>query len=366
MRGCDMRKLLLWFVVVAAIVCRPGGVWACDIPLYRFALDMWEPAKYEIVIFHRGPLSAEAAGAAEWLKKRARDGAAPANCYVRLVDLAEEADEDESVMKLWRAQVDPVLPWAVLRYPEDSAGDKPRIVWAGPLAMPSAEAIVRSPVRAKIVRRIDSGQTIVWILLESGDAAKDQAAAKLLEAQLAKLQAQMNEGISDTQPASAPAGQLEAWPEPFSEPVEFSLLRLGRSDPRETVLVNMLLDGWPGLRAQAATEPAAFPVFGRGKLPGALVGPGISAESIAEACWLITGPCSCGMGTGFGLDLLLDPQWQPFEAEGATLAGAAGAVGAGGGHLLRNVVVAAGCIFVAGALLAAVILREGRRGKMRS
>src|SRR5262245_19767928 len=30
---------------------------ACSVPVFRYALERWQPSRYELIVFHRGPLS---------------------------------------------------------------------------------------------------------------------------------------------------------------------------------------------------------------------------------------------------------------------------------------------------------------------
>jgi hypothetical protein len=88
----------------------------------------------------------------------------------------------------------------------------------------------------------------------------------------------------------------------------FSMLRVSRDDPAEQFLVSMLLETEPDLKDFSA--PMAFPVFGRGRALYALVGKGINADTIHEACEFLIGPCSCQIkDLNPGADLLMAVAW---------------------------------------------------------
>jgi hypothetical protein len=90
----------------------------------------------------------------------------------------------------------------------------------------------------------------------------------------------------------------------------FSLLRLPRSDPAEQVLVRTLLRSEPDLEGYT-DQPIAFPVFGRGRVLCALVGPGINAETVEEVCAFLVGPCSCLVkADNPGFDLVMRADWK--------------------------------------------------------
>jgi hypothetical protein len=63
-------------------------------------------------------------------------------------------------------------------------------------------------------------------------------------------------------------------------------------------------------------EPMAFPVFGRGRVLYAVVGQGISADTIRKASSFIAGPCSCQVKEqNPGFDLLLSCDWDELVGE---------------------------------------------------
>ena len=98
--------------------------------------------------------------------------------------------------------------------------------------------------------------------------------------------------------------------------VSFSSLRLSRTDPAEKIFVDMLLGSEGGgelsLRADDVRgKPMAFPVFGRGRVLYGLVGDGINEDTIADACQLLIGPCTCQVkDDNPGIDLVMAVDWE--------------------------------------------------------
>ncbi len=96
---------------------------------------------------------------------------------------------------------------------------------------------------------------------------------------------------------------------------EFSILPLSRTDPKEQILLVMLLNSEPDLH-EYADEPMAFPVFGRGRVLCALVGAGIRADNIQEIIAFLTGPCGCEIkAMNPGVDLLMAANWDAAMTE---------------------------------------------------
>src|SRR5262249_55699371 len=137
--------------------------------------------------------------------------------------------------------------------------------------------------------------------LECGDAEKDDAAAEFLQRKLEEIQPmlklpQLTSDPDDELLASAPLK------------VEFSILRVPHGAAEEVVLAGMLVRCEPGLADRV--EALAFPVFGRGRALWPLVGRGINAKNVQEACEFLVGACSCQVkDQNPGFDLLLSTDW---------------------------------------------------------
>ena len=193
----------------------------------------------------------------------------------------------------------------ILRYPQEVGIE--RAAWSGRLTAENAAALVDSPVRREIARRILDGDSAIWVLLESGHNKADAAARELMETHLARLERTLELPAAVS---AALAQQTEA-PETITPPLLllFSIVTLSRTSPDESVFIEMLLRSEADL-VQYASQPIAFPVFGQGRTLYALVGNGISEENIREACQFLVGPCSCeAKALNPGLDLLMLADW---------------------------------------------------------
>lgn len=288
------RILLLTAGLVAA------SAWACSVPVFRYALEHWEPDRFRAMVLNRGPLPE----AAETLLRRlgpatGMEGAA-VNLDVERVDLGR--DPSPEVLALWKEAGSPAEPWLLLLPPRPAPPLRP--LFSGALNEAAVAAVLDSPARAELSRRIGEGESAVWVLLESGDPARDAAAAGLLEARLAYLAGVMQLPKLDEQDiknglVSLPGEGLR---------LAFSVLRVSRRDPAERVFLSLLLNSERDLREQ--TEPMVFPVFGRGRVLYALVGPGIRHETIDEAASFLIGSCSCQVKEeNPGSDLLTSTDW---------------------------------------------------------
>ena len=274
---------------------------ACNVPVFRYALERWPPAPYEVFVFHRGPLSADAQQIVADLRTRGRTEADGAAINLLVTDL--DAAPSAAARKLWDASPGATAPWLIVRYPEFLGIEGN--VWAGPLTRENVAAVMDSPVRRQIARDLIQGESAVFLLLESGNREKDNAAAQLLKTQLAELEKTLE--LPDV-----PSGQ---WDDPVYDGkgppkmrLGFEMVRLSRTDPAEQVFVKMLIGPAPD-RLQGG-EPIVFPIFGRGRALCAVVGDQITADRIGEEAAFLVGPCSCIVkDQNPGVDMLMAVDW---------------------------------------------------------
>jgi hypothetical protein len=288
-------------LLLMASLMGPSRVGACNIPVFRYALERWRTNSgedcYQAIVFHRGQLAAADEKVVAALRTSAKGQGAPANLTVETVDLAGQAPQ--ALRKLWPEQREVKLPQMVLRYPDRDDGRQ--TIWSGPLQGGLVRALLDSPARRDIAQRLMKGDSVVWILLESGDSEKDDAAAAVLQTQLRRLEKTLQ--LPD------PAGDNSV-PLLSNLPLRlaFSTVRVKRTEPAETMLIQMLLHTESDL-AQFA-EPMVFPVFGRGRALDGLIGKGINADTIEEAARFLCGACSCQVkGLNPGVDLLIAADW---------------------------------------------------------
>jgi hypothetical protein len=288
------RYNLIWLGLFLSACLGPAKLPACNVPVFRYALERWNPDSYVAVVFHQSSFLPDQAAGLEYVTKTSLAGSA--NLLARSMDVSGQVPD--SFHALWEAQQKPVLPWLVVRYPAQT-GIEPS-VWAGPLSSEIATHLIDSPVRRELGRRLLSGDTAVWLLLESGDKPCDDALEKMLTTESKTLvQALELPQLGPDDPEISPDLPLK---------VAFSTLRVSRLDAAENLLVRQLVSWNPSL----GKEPLAmlFPVFGRGRVLPPAMGNGITPQVIGTMARLLTGPCSCQikeMNAGF--DLLMAVDW---------------------------------------------------------
>jgi hypothetical protein len=285
---------------------------ACNVPVFRFALESpkWTPDSLELMVFYRGSLSDADQERLTSLRRMTRRAEGFLNLEVDVLDVsAGPVSEDALPMwsaiarrpwpRPWRERVP--LPWAVVGHARGDDGSL--AAWDGPLTAEGIGRIVDSPLRREIARRILAGDSVVWVLLESGDAAADEAAHTLLTSRLAALEKEITLPKLDEDDRRHIRSRL-----PLR--LSFPVLRLSRSNPEEAVLIRLLLSLPKQPELARIRGPIVYPFFGRGRVADALSGEDLSAEGIEAMARYLAGPCSCEVKEDNpGADLPFNVDW---------------------------------------------------------
>ncbi len=245
--------LILLFSATAAL--------ACSVPVFRYALEHWAADPYRVTLPHGVTL---------------------------------EGNFKVTVGTERRIE---------LRQPLMMRNDE--VIWSAEYSEANAKLLVDSPARQQIAERLGNGESAVWVLLESGDAAKDAEAARFLDERLEYLSNVMELPKLDQQDVK---NGLVSIPDEGLR-LAFSTLRLKRDEPAESAFIAMLLASEPDLRS--LKEPIAFPIFGQGRVLYALVGKGIKVETVDRAAQFLIGSCSCQVKEqNPGVDLVMATDWK--------------------------------------------------------
>ena len=290
------------------ILGTPILVWACSVPVFRYALELWPPDEYEVVLFHQGSLTEEQKQLLEKIKPIELENVSVPNMRIHEVDL--KADPDPRWVKWWEKNKpkESSEPWLAVFYPASTLKITP--LWAGPFTETSLNKTFQSPARQQLAKRLQGGDSAVWVLLECGNKEKDQATKKILEERLVHLGKTLK--MPELKAQDVQAGYLSIRPEDLK--LGFSLLTISADDPNEQVFREILLNSEDDLKDY--DEPIAFAVFGRGRAMPALVGKGINNDMIDDACTFLSGPCSCQVKRqNPGFDILTSVNWDELLEE---------------------------------------------------
>jgi hypothetical protein len=261
-----MARVLMGLLLLSALAE------ACTVPVFRYALDRWHADAYRFEV------------AAGWM-----EGAQAAKLRTLLGETATELE----VVALAKGD----SPARLLMPTEEEA-----VVWSG---QPDAElsALFLSPMREKIAQELLSGASMVWVMVSSGSAEKDQEFEKRISARLSYLESVA--AIPEQDP-NDPESKLGPGPDLR---VGFSFLKVARSDAKEQVFLKMLV-GPAGAPLLEGDEPFAGVVFGRGRALGVWPPSELDEEGIDEVSLFLLGACSCRVKIGNpGWDIAMAIDW---------------------------------------------------------
>lgn len=276
--------------------------YACQVPVFRYALERWPADNYELVVLHEGPISDSQAERIQSLRDSDHQSPTSANCNVKAIDV--EQTQDRLLQAVWAEHGKAGQPILVSLYPQSAHEVPDRLIQAVPLDAESVKHLVDSPIRQEIAKRLVNGESAVWIFVPCGDAKQDKLAletlARVVEENEQSMELPEQEEIEDEEELLE---QVD-----IELRLDFSIVTLDRNDPKEQFLLKMLLASEPDL--EELDQPMAFPVLGRGRVLYGLVGKGISELTIGLASRFIIGPCSCQVkNQNPGFDLLIASDW---------------------------------------------------------
>ena len=280
---------------------------ACNIPVFRYALERWRPDRCEVIVFYSKNSGVDSLS--DWgnylpsrIEGVARDSTVDPTRSLGAMSLIDINTADAEHRAIWDrlSESSPIaLPYAMVR--GDVGSVKQMELWHGPLDSLKSSYTFQSPARQGISRRLLAGDSVVWILLTGHDREKTESARKLIAKELPRLaeQIQLPEGIG------LPGSEL------YSEVpllVKFSSVEISYDDPKETFLVDL----FSKIRADefAKGEPLVIPVFGRGRALEVIPGDELNSQLMTDLTLFLSGACSCQVKEqNPGFDLLIDCDW---------------------------------------------------------
>ncbi len=298
-------------VTLVAILSAWGAVvtlWACQVPVFRYALERWEADAYTVVFRPgiSGELSASEQKAFDYLSRMSTSEDFPANLQVKLAENGGDRPVTEHAMM-------------DLIYPQKVRGLIQSPIWSGAATLDMARKIIDSPARRDAVEQILAGKSAVWLVVKSGDEKQDATAIAAMERVAAEASEMLKipEGViqqSDLESAEAPTG-VPIDPENVLQSrvplkIDFDVISIFRDDPAEAVFLQMLLNLEDDL-GEFSGEPMVFPLFGRGRVLEPLIGRGVTQENALDYAGYLCGACSCEVkDQNPGMDLLVAANWE--------------------------------------------------------
>jgi len=281
---------------MAATLALASAAHACDVPVFRYALERWHSDPFQLVVFHQGQIDGALDNELRKLEADPNPDSRKVtpNWQILRIDTAKE------VPKLWQAVWQPLqkqsLPVAALCAPEWRMGEEP--LWSGALTPEVLHELAHSPKRDEVAKLLLAGKAVIWLVIESGKKAKDQALLDLLKAE--------SETLTNTIPV--PRNLVRDGINVLTDlPIEanFTIVFVRANDPQEQMLLRLLTNG------EAVTEPLVYPIFGRGRALAQFKGSTLSKGLLEETARFLCGACSCQVkAQNPGFDMLMTVRWE--------------------------------------------------------
>ncbi|MCA9246804.1 MAG: hypothetical protein KDA42_06800 [Planctomycetales bacterium] len=288
-------------VVIACLLLSVAEGRACNVPVFRYALERWRADAPEVIIFHRGSFS----DAQQNLVEQAKENALFESGELRyeLVERDVEGDLEPDLQQRWLEINDQVdLPCALVQHRKRGI-----TYWRGGLADFAAGRSLDSPVLNDVVKQTVAGASAVWLVMNGSDSQQAAAAKVALREKLDELEQEilLPEGIGE------PGSELYS---NVPMKVAFAVVEFDADDPQEKFLAKFLNGFAPDAVADGAS--LVVPVFGRGRALEVFSSEQIEPQLIAEVTTFLCGACSCTVkeiNPGFDLPLMIDWDRVLFE-----------------------------------------------------
>ncbi len=274
---------------------------ACNIPVFRYALERWQTDSYEIVVFY-DELSSEQQSFVAQLEASSNENNGPANAVVvrsKSDGTSSTPESNAGLLKTISQSPGFKLPYVVVR---SQAGQGRAIQpWHGPLDEAKQIGLFDSPVRKELVRRLQNGHSVVWLVVKSNNTTSSTEIIDLLKSQCEELATKIKlpDGIG------LPGSELHS---EVPLLVKFSYLEIDPKDSREQFLVNLFSGVHPELTNN--DEPLIVPVFGRGRALEVIPASDVNPALMEDLTLFMSGACSCQVKEkNPGFDLLLSTNW---------------------------------------------------------
>ncbi len=293
-----MFKLFRNTTIVIAALLWAASASACNVPVFRYALERWHNDLYHVVVFHNADLSADDKQRVDAIGQRSSTEGGTANLEVTTVDLTEPLPPGLEALRKTIPE-DAPLPFVLLQ--ARMGREKTVTVWEGPLAETNLDSLTHSRDRQEIVDRLLKGHSAVWVVLPGQDELATHNTVNLIETELNRLQDEL----------PLPEGIGQQGSEVYSEvplTLRFSVLVLKPGPEADALLPGIFRRVEPAAAAEG--QPLVAPVFGRGRAVDVIPGDKVDEATVEDLSRFISGACSCQVKEqNPGFDLLMSVPW---------------------------------------------------------
>ena len=296
--------------IAIALLAAASAAWACDTPVYRYAMYNWSPAPYQVFYLHAGQ---PVGGDRDVNQELSRKGPSAAVANVAFFSVDTAAKEEfgqlpDPVKAAWKSRPAGAAALHVLLSPRGA------ILFAGRFDRASVAMLFDSPLRTRIGELLQQGHAAVLLLLDCPDRQRTQKAEQVVSEAIAQVNAGKisvtppgNASDSDV-PRSRAAGDGDS--SPPRAPLKMATLAVSRTDKAEVWPIRAILSVESDL-GKYPDQPMVFAVYGRGQVLPPFVGKGITVANLLDCAAFLGGACSCQVkDENPGVELPMRWDWQ--------------------------------------------------------
>jgi len=280
---------------------------ACNVPVFRYALERWPSDPYPVVVVHDGPLTMEENA----LLTSISDEYGP---YAVAFALDKQGDIPEGAEAILEHVEGKELPAVAVYYPDDSFGEGPPATTFN-LNQSAIDDLMHGQLRKRVAEAIIGGDSVVWVLVKSGKTDLDQKAKKTLDQ---SLQTAEKEFVLPELDATDYERHVSADAK-VDLKLSFRHIAVTTDDARDPAAMDLLLNRAPSLDLKDG--PIAFAFFGRGRVIGPIPHEYIKSDVINDVNLYLVSACSCQVKQDNpGWDMLFAVAWDELISGELTLA----------------------------------------------
>ena len=292
------------FILILTATCTIAT--ACQVPVFRYALERWESDKYQLYLVTPKALDQEQTKLVSTFNNELEH----TNLELNILDTSRLTDD-----QLWKL---PTIDTSVkeaqlaLYYPRSSAFKEPILTL--PLTGGNLSKLIKSPARRDIINHIINGSSCVWLVLHAGQAEQAKQVQTRLDGYLKKIEKTISipDGIIGTEERHKITDNTDLEDVLRSEiplKISFSTQIIDRQSSAEKTFIATLLKSSPDTLTQNG-EILIIPVFGRGRQLPPMPASRLEYAPILNGCQYLCGACSCQVkDQNPGSDLLIHENW---------------------------------------------------------
>ena len=259
-------------------------MFACSVPVFRYALEYWHPDPYQIIL---------------------KFDPSQTNNSKEIVDEIKKHRQNRSFI-LKKIKTSQSNEQIILKYPASTRIQEN--VYENSLTKENFIKILQSPVRQKLIDKITGGDSLIFLLLEGSNKKQNNHIANIILKNIPILE---NEIKLPHEYADIPKEDLQI----YNTNIVFklSMMRLSRTNSEENVFINILTRSLPE-SIYKKSQPIVFPIFGRGRMLAAIREKNLNTETLRRWCEYIAGECSCEIKSrNPGFDTFIPIGWNLEE-----------------------------------------------------